>query len=177
MMSAGGTRLSSRSQAETLSAATPPADGLPANGSIQGLLDDRLAIMERRISALEAGLAEGSGQSLSSAAQGYESGYLEVQASEDNRLQVMINGRQTVGNEAQVGMRLDPVLKARVVNAITFTFERSVPGAYVHLVDKAPGSSDWTEILRFSPARQQVEKEVMIPFVGSKGQLRPGPSQ
>ena len=41
--------------------------------SIQGLLDDRLATMERRISALEARLAEGSGQSLNLDDQRYES--------------------------------------------------------------------------------------------------------
>jgi hypothetical protein len=163
MVSAWGTRSSPLSQGDTLSARTPPADGLPANGSTQGLLDDRLAMIERWISALEARLHVGSGQSVSPAAQGYESVHLEVQASEDNRLQVMINGRQAVGYDAQVRMHLGPFLKAGVVNAITFTFERPVPGAYVHLVAKAPDSPDWTEVLRFSPRREHLEKRSRCP--------------
>ena len=52
--------------------------------------------------------------------------------------------------------------------AITFTFEQPIPGAYVHLVAKAPDSPDWTEGLRFSPRREQLEKEVKVTFVGGK---------
>jgi hypothetical protein len=165
---AWGTRSSLLSQGDTLSASTLPTGSLPAMASIQGLLDDRLATMERRISALEARLAEGSGQSLNLDDQRYESVFLEVQASVDNRLQVMINGRPAVGYDAQVRMHLDPLLKAGALNAITFTFEQPIPGAYVHLVAKAPESPDWTEVLRFSPRREQLEKEVKVTFVGGK---------
>jgi hypothetical protein len=94
--------------------------------------------------------------------------FLEVQASEDNRLQVMINGQPAVGYDAQVRMHLDPLLKAGMFNAITFTSEQPIPGAYVHLVAKAPDSPDWTEVLRFFLRRKQLEKEVKVTFVGGK---------
>ena len=92
-------------------------------------------------------MPEGSGQSLNLVGQRYESVFLELQASEDSRLQVMINGRPAVGYDAQARMHLDPLLKAGALNAITFTFEQPIPGAYVHLVAKAPDSLNWTEVL------------------------------
>jgi len=145
-----------------------PAGALWSAAPSPGTPDDRLAELEARVAALEARLDQGGRDALPVALQGYESVHLDANASGDNRLRVAVNGRHMAEYDARVEARLDPFLKPGVVNAVTMTFERATTGTYLNVLAKSPGSPLWTEVLKFSPAKNRLGKDLELPFVGTK---------
>lgn len=95
---------------------------------------------------------------------GYASVHMAARPRNGARLQLKINGLLAGAYDQNVDVTLDPLLKAGVVNTITFTANR--PGTAVNLSVKGSGNSSWVEILKFVSTAEKLEDSFQVPFLG-----------